>query len=372
MWTFVLTKLDGTPIAEVKDGYERKFTANLSKPATASFNVRKDNALMPYLFEDESKLLQVYNDKTIHMWGPVISTQLQAQEGQPASVAVQAADVGWRLSRRLAGKSEKGTTYTAKDKSIAAGEIVTAVDADSPIGIEAVSVVCGSTGTYTAGPYKEALACINDLAHGVDGFDWIIMPSSSPLIYPGRIGTFYSQAVIGKEKPNQVFEFGTGRRNMRSISFLRDISTEVNQAYHVSDGGVEVTPENATPVVTAKDAASITARGLFEEVVELSGVLNTTMRTKWVEENVSVRKDPRRVLAMTSDIDDGTGRVPTFATSEPVSGNVNAYELGDIVPVRAVVEDTVLFNGNARIYSVQVELNDAGTAKITPILVEET
>lgn len=357
-WRFQLTKLNHEPVAEVINATERKYSANLSKPSTAGFNVRKDNPLLPFLFEDESKLLQVWDGNTLRMWGPIISGKYSAGEDGAPTVAVSAADAGWFFSRRLAGKSEKGTTLSG-DKATAANTMISTTNAEVATGVATGTDTCGSSGTYVAGPYKPLLQCINELAHGIDGFDWYVEPLLGDAT---NIGKFRAAAVVGSEKPDVIFEHGTGARNMRSVEFLRDISTEVNQAYNISDAGLEVSAENPTPVVSAKDAANIASRGLFEELVDLSGVNNVTLRTEWAEENVRVRKNPRQVLGFTSDIDDGTGRVPVFGTD---------YWLGDRVQARAVVEGNILFNGLTRIYSVQVELNDAGTARVTPIVVDE-
>lgn len=360
-WRFVLTKLDHTPVSggEIRDAYDRKYIANLSKPSTATFTIRRDNKIMPYLFEDESKLIQVWQNDTLRMWGPIISSNYTYSEGQPPSIAVSAADVGWRMSRRLAGKSEKGTALGPADKIVCAQALITAANADYNTEITYNGAdLAGSSGTYTAGPYKQALTCINELAHGLDGFDWYIEPLYGNATY---IGVFRAAALVGEEK-NVYFEHGVGKRNMRGLGFLRDISTEVNAAYQISDSGLEPSIENPTPVVSKVDTESIAARGRFEEVVELSGVANVTLRQEWVEENVRVRKNPRRVLSMTSDIDDGSGRVPQFGDD---------YWLGDRVHCRAVAEGVAMFDGVARIYAVEVAINNAGTALVTPILVDE-
>jgi hypothetical protein len=282
-------------------------------------------------------------------------------DNSPPTISVSAADVGWRLSRRLVGKSEKGTSFTG-DKVTNAQAIIAELNTASirplEIGVRPADVA-GSTGTYVAGPYKEALSCINELAHGTDGFDWWIEPVSG---VEDVIGLFRGAAVAGEQREDVFFEYGVGLRNMRSMGFLRDISTEVNWAYQVSEKGLEPSAENPTPVVEAKDEQSILQQGQYEEVVELSGVNNVALREEWAQENVRVRKGPRRVLSLTSDISDGTARVPKFGVD---------YGLGDRIRCRAMDEGIMLFNGIARIYSVSVELNNNGTASYTPILVDE-
>lgn len=361
IWTYRLTKRDATPLAEVHNAFERKYTANLSKPSTAAFVVRKDNAILPYLFDSESKFLEVWQNDALRFWGPIISSNFAMSEGAPPSIAVTAADPAWFLTRRLSGKSEKGTTYASTDKALAAAGLIgenNVETGDSWTNVAPHGDTCGSIGTYTAGPYKATLSCIQELAHGTDGFDWYIEPHAGE-----DFGSFRAAAVVGSEKPKAIFEYGTGRKNMRSMNYLRDISTEVNVAYQIADEGPIFSELlNPHPVVSNEDSTSIGANGRLEEVVELSGINSLAIREEWVEANVKVRKDPRRVLGMTSDIDDGSDRVPKFGTD---------YWLGDLVTARAAIENQVLFNGITRVYAMELSLDNAGVASVTPILVEE-
>lgn len=360
VWNFRLTRLNHTPLGVVQNAYQRKASLALSKPSTAGFSIKPSNPLMPYLFEDEDKLLQVWQNSTLRYWGPVISAQYATQDdGSAPMIAVTSADPTWRLSKRLAGKSKGGTSYSG-DKAAAAKAIIDVCNGEGNTEIETSSVESGSTGTYVAGPYKPALACIGELAHGLDGFDWYIEPVQGS---GTKIGKFRAAGVVGSKKTNAVFEYGAGKKNMRNMSFIRDLSGTINQAYHIPDEGLGA---EATEVVTgAFDAASVAARGLLEEVVDLTGVTNLTFRTQWCENNVQVRKVPRRVLAMTADVADSTNstHVPIFGTD---------YFLGDEVPARAVKEGVVLFDGYTRIYQVDVEPDDNGVAKVTPILVDES
>lgn len=365
MWQFRLTERDWTPLATVTNAYERKYVANLSKPSTAGFNVRQDNPILEYLFNyDSPVLLQVWEDTTLRYWGPIISSNFAMTEGGVPSVAVSSADAGWYMSRRLCGKSEKGTEFKTTDFGTIAHTLITTAGEESPLPVAPGSGTSGSTGTYTAGPYKPLLSAIQDLANGIDGFDWYIEPTEieSVPLETKYIGIFHCAAVVGEEKPSAIFEFGTGKRNMRSMNFLQDISTEVNRAYNIDENGLEASLFNPTPVVRSEDTTSEDKNFRLEEVVELPGVNNVGKREEWTDENVRVRKEPRRILGLTSDIDDGTGRVPQFGTD---------YWLGDIVTARAVTAGRVLFNGQTRVYAVEVSLDNAGTASITPILVEE-
>jgi hypothetical protein len=358
-WTYILTKLDHTPLGEVINAYERKASINLTKPSVATFTIRHDNPLLLPLFNEDT-LLQVWQESTIRYWGPVVSANYVTQDdGSAPTVAVASADPGWRLTKRLAGKSSAGTKYTG-DKGKNAKEIVDATNADNETGIETTAGESGSTGTYTAGPYKPVLTCVEELAHGFDGFDWYMKPITGSST---KIARFEVDDVIGENKPNAIFEYGTGKKNMRTLNYLRDLGGVCNRAFHLPDEGLL----GSEAVVKKEDATSIALRGLYEETVDLTNVTDLTMREQWAQNNVDVRKGARRVLSMTSDVadSDNPDHIPVPGTD---------YWLGDTVTARAVIQEdnSVLFNGLVRVYAINVELNNNGTAKIAPVLVEES
>lgn len=358
MWTFVLTKLDGTKIGELTDASARKVTLSLSKVSTASFTVLADHPLLADLFGDGDTLLQVWEDTNLRFYGPIVSVELATQEdsSQRPTVNVTAADPGWRLSLRLAGKSLTGTTYTAEDKAQTAADIITATNSDGATGVKVVSVTSGSTGTYTAGPYVPVLSCIGDLAHGTDGFDWYMTPLVDEEPY---LAQFDAAAVMGSVRSDTLLEFGAGLNNVATLNYTRDISGMANSVFHLPDG---LSSDPGAVVVNSQDSTSITDHGLYELVADASGIQDATLRNDWTSENVAVRRSPRRVVAASLDIQDNTGRVPVLGTD---------YWLGDFVRARAVVGGIELFDGSVRIYRIQVELNDAGTATITPILIDD-
>lgn len=368
-WHYILTDGFGARVGEITNAYEREFTSALSKPATASFQVRKDNEVIPYLFsQTEDYFLQIWQGGTIRFWGPILTANYVSQDNSPVSVAVTAADPMWYMTKRYAWKPESNGYLVSGDKITMAELLIQyqwerhSFRIGNPGG-----QLSGNTGTYLAGPFKEGLAVINDLAQGFDGFDWYIEPlataqatttgANQPLL-----GLFRAAAVIGSNKPNAVFEYGTGRRNMRGMNFLSDQTTRANVAWNVSELGSEATAANPSPYIVKQDATNWGRYGLFEDMAELSNVAIIAMREQYTQEMVNVRKNKRRVLSMTSDFDDGTGRVPTFGTE---------YWLGDTVTAHAVDEGFTLFSGLARVYAVQVKLNNAGTASFTPILVQE-
>ena len=352
----ILTDLEGNELNEVRQATDRKVVMSLNKPSTAGFTVRPDNPILQSLFADDT-LLKVYEDTTLRFHGNVVSSELSTQEdGSAPSVKVNAADPAWRLSRRLLGKSSGGTKFTG-DKAKSARKMINELNAEGNTGINLLAegeYDSEGEGEYIAGPYKAALSCINDLAHGFDGFDWYM----EPIEYSsGKIVTFRAAGVYGGSAA-AVFEHGYGQKNIRKLSYLRDLAGLANAAYHLPDEGLTEGAE----VKKAEDATSIAHRGRFEVVADGFGLTDATLRQNWVDEVVRVRKNPRFVVSMTLDVDDLTGRVPQLGAD---------FWLGDLVHARSVIAGTTIFNGQVRVYQIQIEINDNGAATLTPILLDE-
>jgi hypothetical protein len=375
MWTYVLTDLAGTNIGEVRQATERKVIMSLNKPSTAAFTIRPDNPLMVDLFSDDT-LLKVYQGTTLRFHGNVISSELATQEdGSQPTVKVNAADPAWKLSRRISGLSAGGTKYEG-DKAKSSWKIINELNAqpghetNPHTGIKLLAeseYSAGGSGSYVAGPYKSSLSCINDLANGFDGFDWYMNPLEGETATVSSwtttlLATYEAKATIGSTAA-AVFEHGYGQHNIRKLTYLRDLSGLVNKAYHLPDEGFpEPEQGGGAGVKEAADAPSVEHRGRYEAIADGYGLTDATLRQNWVDEVVRVRKNPRFVVSMTLDVDDNTGRVPRFGTD---------FSLGDLVVARSVINATTMFDGQVRVYQVQVDLNDSGTGTVTPVLIDE-
>jgi len=360
----ILTKLDGTPINEIRQATARSVIMSLNKPSTASFTIRPDNPLMTSLFAEDT-LLKVYEETTLRFYGNVVSSELATQEdGSQPSVKVNAADPAWRLARRLLGLSSGGTKYEG-DKAKVAYKMINELNTTgatyptkAETGIKLLAEAeysAGGSGIYVAGPYKTALSCINDLAHGLDGFDWYMKALDS---VENKLVTFEAKPTYGGTAA-AVFEHGYGQKNVKSLNYLRDLGGLANKAVHLPDGGFE---EKGAEVKSSESEASVKERGRFEIVADGFGLVDGALRQSWVDEVVRVRKNPRFVVSMTLDVDDGTGRVPAIGTN---------FWLGDMVEARSVINNVTMFNGKVRVYQIQVALNDNGAGTVTPVLIDE-
>jgi hypothetical protein len=360
MWTYVLTELNGNEIGEVNDATARSLGLGLNRISTSSFTIRADNAMMSAVFNDDT-LLKVYQDKTLRFHGPVTSTELSADGETAETVRVNAASPAWKLARRLLGLSSAGKTYTG-DKAKTARKMINELNTDTAtyptnpetgIRLNAEGTYSAGSGEYVAGPYAAALSCINDLAHTLNGFDWYVYPEE---YNSGKLGYFEAQQVFGSTKPHVIFEYGTGQKNIKTMNYVRDIADLSNKAFHLP-GDME-----KEGVLSAFNEASALHRGRFEAVADAFGITVTSLREAWLSEFIRVKSNPRFVVSMSSDIDDGSGRVPRLGTD---------YWLGDFVTARAAFSGATLFSGKVRVYGVDVDIDEAGEASVTPILLDE-
>lgn len=367
-WTFVTEDIKGKALGEVRNATDRTLSIGINRPATSGFTIRPDNELMGSLFNEDT-LLKVYEDNILRFRGNVTSSEFATSDDGASSIRVNAADPAWKLTKRLLGLSSTGTTYTG-EKAKSARKMINELNTDAAtyptnphtgIKLLAEAAYVSGSGTYVAGPYAAALSCINDLAHNLTGFDWYMKPIEGEFFGGGWVGPLVAQFEATNAfgvKSSAVFEHGFGTHNVNSQNFTRDLSDMCNMAFHLPDDGFT---EGGT-VKNYFDNPTQTARGRYEQVADAFGLTDEALRKAWLEEFIRVKKNPRQVVTMTLDTDDGTGRVPKLGTD---------YWLGDMVQARAVVEGTTLYNGQVRVYGVNIAVNEAGTGIVTPVLVDE-
>lgn len=356
-WAFRLTDSSRRPLGEVLNASERKAKIGIRQLDVASFKIRADNPLLLPLFAEDT-LLQVWQGSELRFWGPVITPEFATEDSGEPTIAVNAVSPSWKLLKRLANKNAGPTTYpgTPDKASVANNEINATNAADGDTGIEGNgAALSGSFGPYTVQPFKQVMAILRELANGFDGFDW----QFTPLPESGtKIARFDAAAVIGTQRPDTVFEFGTGRHNMRGMTFKRDLAGLLNRAWHITDNG----PADPAGIVHVDNPASQSEHGVYEEVIDAAGLIDITLRTAWARENVEVRGVPRLIATMTSDFVEASGRTPEAWID---------YIPGDLVKARAVSHGVQLFDAFVRCYNIEVQIDQNGTPTYIPTLVEE-
>ena len=356
-WKFVLSTYTGTTVGELQNCSERSVTRSLSTASTASFKVPVTGAYTANLLADDDLNLRCYRAGSLIFHGPVTSVELAASDAtQQPKIAVTAADPAWRWTKRLVAKNPTAVSTTG-DRLTVAESLLTTVNSGGETGITMpTGETCGSaTITYPAGPYKYADEVLRDLAQAGDGFDWKI----EPIEYAsGKIGEFDAAATLGSAKPNVVFEY-QGRGNMRVPTYQRSLDQVANRAFHILDEG----PAVVNGVRQDEDATSIAARGLYETIIEVQGLSDTTQRDTLIDDHLGIRSGWRKVFAFQPDFNDGSGRVPAY---------YDDYQVGDTVRARVLYDGTTLIDGQVRIYKVEFGIDESGLESITPTLVDES
>lgn len=363
-WRFVACELDGTPIGDLGQAYDRKVRhAFNGRLKTCSFRLRLDNPIADALLAGAA-LVKAYEDQELRLVGELASFE-EVASGDGGSLAFTFADALARLGWRLLGKDAvgyvDGTAASPIDKSTLASNLLAAANASGYTGIEAGDVTTtGSTGSVAFAPYKDALSALGEIVNAIDGPDIELLPVEPTTNGSGvQIGELTVQPAIGEAKPNAAFEYGYGRRNVASYKRRGDLTILLNRAYNLPPSS-----DTTATVMTATDATSITNYGLREGLVA-TDVEVAELRQDLVDEHVAIRKSPRVLIEFQPTREDPAtpGRVPQYGQD---------FTLGDAVPFRAVSEAGVVrVDALLRVYAIDWAIDDNGTAAPTFTLTSE-
>lgn len=361
-WQFVLTDLAGVQIGEVLDCPQRQVIRSLSATSVASFTIFVTNRLLADVLTRDLNL-KVYRNGVLLFHGPVVSAELATDDASATpTVRVGAADPSWRFTKRLCGKSAGGTLFNGTDRLTIAETLITSVSGN--LAVNTLGQTCGSTSVYVAGPMKPLDQCIQELAQTLNGFDWRIDPIEYQALagdvapFLGRIGNFKAAATLGAQQPSAVFEY-QGKANARLPNYQRNITDIANRVFSISDGG----PAAVNGILFSEDTASQNARGLYEELVDTSGIANATLRNAIQDDHILYRKNPKQVVSFSPDFNDYSGRVPEYGQD---------YQIGDSVRASIIYNGVRLVDGFVRLYRMQFDIDDNGRETLTPTVVNES
>lgn len=356
MWNFVLGDLvDGAPIGELGNAFERKlrhaFNARLK---TASTRIRLDNRYAADVMTGAT-LLKVYEDDDLRFVG-VQQTAEEVAEGDGASIAASWADPYARLQARNLGQSAAGyvdgTALAPKDKTALVANMLDAANASAYTGIDRGTITNVGTSSFVEyTPYKPAAEGIAEVVNNLDGPDVEVVPVEPVAVAAGlRLALMNVVPVVGQHRPDAVFEYGHGRRNVASYRRSIDLSAMLNRGF--------VLPSSQAPdaaVLSSSDATSQATYGVYEGVVP-TDLVSDDLRQRLVDEHVRVRKAPRQQITFAPTRNDPSlpGRVPQYGVD---------FFLGDTVPFRAVdpVSEEVRVDGVLRVYAVDWDIDENGT-----------
>lgn len=332
----------------------------LDRLATGKFKVRLDHPLAEPLLEGDC-LVKAYQqtdgDSTpqLRMVAEVVTAE-ESAEDLNQSIAVTFAEAGfWRLVKRLVGKSAGGVTYGTAlapvDRGNIASFIIAAVNAEKDTGVRIGTVTPSANGFVGPWYFKPVSEGILELSSTLDGFDFRFDPVEPVLDGSGlAVARFTASPALGEVRPEAIFEFGTGKSNIKS--YKRQVTKEglLTKGYHLPSGF----PESTEPVVSSHDLPATAARGLMEGLVT-SELTTAQLRSLLVQEHVQIRKQPRQII--------------TFDPT--IGGMVLNRDLvpGDVITARAKIGGSVRFNGFFRVYEAEVSLDDNGAASYSLSLV---
>lgn len=388
-WSFVVTDLNGAVHGELLRASSRKVTLPHMRVPNASCSIQLEDPLAAILTTTDC-LLKCYRTdnstglKTMPFIGPVVSAEEDASE-QGKTLAITAAGPFWRMSKRLvpASKLQSGVQFGAAGSTQVLGQIAHDIITDVN-GANYTGIATNQAGMQTAttagwvGKWhlKNAAEAIAELAAGLNTFEFRINPTEPTVVgsvggWP-QIGVFETAPALGQSRPDAVFEYGTTRANVTSYKRMSTRDGMLTNAV-ISVGGWPDTVERDAANVekyhllqraggvthnapTAPTSAEITARGLFEEVVEDGGVLDDGLRAQIADYHVLIRSQPRQLITFTP--------APNARPAPFVD-----YVVGDTVRARAVVGGTLRFDALFRIWGLGFEIDENGNEVVSLDLV---
>jgi len=339
-WTFVITDTGGVAIGEPL-AEARTYTPGVSRTETASFRVNVGSRLWEQIIAGDT-MLKVYNSADqLMFWGDIITDELSA-DTTSKTVAFTAADLSFRLSKRFVGKTGAGVTYTNTDSGNIVFVELAAANAEFPTGIThgLKDTFLNRTVTFTWKRFSDMLA---ELASISGSYEWTLryIDGAPPTVLLDL------EAQTGSDQTTTVFfEYGTGLNNCTSYKRVRSIEQLATRVYALGQG--------SSLSVTAYDPGAETLRR-FEDVITTGDITDTALLDSLAAAHVAFRHQPRKTVTVTP-----------FPATAPRYG-VDWWK-GDLVTLRAVIDDVVDTDGTARAWSATITLDEYGNEAATPIL----
>jgi hypothetical protein len=199
----------------------------------------------------------------------------------------------------------------------------------------------------------------------VGGFDFWQAPLD-PVTNNGNSGTLTvglasgawgtARSYKGQVRNDVIFEYGSGKHNVSEYRFALSGDGLINTAYALPPGF----PSGGEGTVNKTDSTGTTRQRLREEVVS-SDLQTKEARQQIVNAHTSIRKQYKRVLAFTPQVEDGE-RTPRFGVD---------YVVGDWIKARVQDYNSLLIDSTVRVYGADVELDNQGLVRTNLTLVQE-
>jgi hypothetical protein len=233
-------------------------------------------------------------------------------------------------------------------------------------------IVAGADADFTGdifagGPwyYKPYMEFVQEAGLTVGGFDFWQAPLD-PVTNNGNSGTLTvglasgawgtARSYKGQVRNDVIFEYGSGKHNVSEYRFALSGDGLINTAYALPPGF----PSGGEGTVNKTDSTGTTRQRLREEVVS-SDLQTKEARQQIVNAHTSIRKQYKRVLAFTPQVEDGE-RTPRFGVD---------YVVGDWIKARVQDYNSLLIDSTVRVYGADVELDNQGLVRTNLTLVQE-
>ena len=380
-WTIeLLDASNGAALGEITGAKERSFNKNLLGARTVGFSVHGFHDAAQELLE-MNRLLRVKRDGVLFAVNPCVAAEEVTEEGG-MKIGVSSVDpffdlLPWRMIGKELDATGKGvgisfgTALAPVVKGQIAKLMIDATNAENFTGIATNAAWITDVHTGFAGPFffKPIAEAIQELAATLDGFDFDVAPVEPVAIAAGlKIAEFKTYAALGTTKPDVIFEYGDGKRNVVGYQRPRTREAQINKGWTLPagfpDAAAAITPPNPDgtggtfqkPLASTHDAAASIAAWKLREAVVSTDLAVDDMRTAIANEHVRIRKNPREQITFTlkSDIEYGFG---------------SDFDVGDVVAGRAKVNDSVRFDAMFRIYGMNFTLSDEGVESAQPTLI---
>jgi hypothetical protein len=387
-WKFVLANSsDLSHVGELKNARNRLLQLVFNRPGVLSFNIPLDDDLGAQIWPITSAI-KAYRRGSSGTWQLIWSGMVWAVDEDVSGNNLVVNAQGWlqwlatRILRRTKDYTlvnpatglfwtdaeiiydllaDANATTITWDSNYAAPAIYTATDGGvskvlpTPVGAGA------STGSfhptherrYQIGLYASILSEIQRLTDLENGCDVFVDPASRSLgVWAQRM----------TDRPDALFGFNAGTRNLQQFSRNLDPSTVVN--YLVASGGTAtIQPQYAdtklNPAPTQNPPLlgenSMTTYGLIEQAVSISDAKNASILSTYAGAEILLRSSPRVIYSMTPlpfTLSLGPGRVP-----EPFVD----YGMGDKVYLSAKYKNRFQISKQGiRVFGMTVRPDDNG------------
>jgi hypothetical protein len=396
-WSFVLTDRVGNQLGELRNASARSLRFPLNRTPTLTFTIKAENPFAGLLVDLDKVLVKAYDDSTgskvLRFYGPCVGRD-KTRNAQEGTIPISAAGVQWRLDRRLIGQNIAGasfgtTSLSLRDRGDIMGATIDALNAGDNTNVFTVAgdtgirrgTITASSSTYvTDQRYVPAGTFLAGLSATLDGPDYVFRPVEPTADAAGvQIAALDVAPAIGTTQPNVAFKFGGPDGNVAEWKDTGDATGLCNRGVNIPSGW----PDTATQQPIVWPATIDTGdRGVLYEAVVPGELQSDDLRLKLVQENVRVRKVPKRIIAFTPVAEDSSAPIETRRVPRPFAD----YNVGDVVHFRAIERFPVTDTGGTvigytetptvdllvRVFAIQIDLDDAGVAQTAVALQDDS